>query len=127
MSRNTYTEEQRAQAIASLIAGNAPAYVAEETGIPEGTLKSWKAEAVGSRSAVPAQEKFHALTELIAGLLEQELISMQGMARQFLDEEWLRTQRADHLAILYGIMQDKAIRKIEAWSGVKAENTDTNV
>lgn len=123
--RNTYTEEQKAAVLASLIAGNTYAYVAEQYGIPEGTIKAWKAERDGSRSAVTNIERQAALTGLIAGVLEQELISLRSMAIQFQDEEWLRTQRADHLAILYGVMQDKAIRKIEAWADIEAKDTDT--
>lgn len=124
--RNTYTEEQKAAVLASLIAGNTYAYVAEQYGIPEGTIKAWKAERDGSRSAVVITEKQEALKSLMMGLLEQELITLQGIARQVMNRDWLEKQKASEVAILYGVIFDKAMRKIEAWSGGdNSEDTKT--
>mgnify|MGYP000873041024 FL=1 len=124
MTKTVYDDETKALAIYSLLTGNSYEYVSKEFDIPEGTLKSWKSEVLGSRSgaSIVASEKKHQIGDLLLGLLEQEIITLQAIARMAANEDWSSKQEANDLAMFYGVMQDKAVRKIEALSG--ARNTD---
>lgn len=115
MARTVYSDEKKAAVLAALLMGQSINHVAKEYKIPVGTVKNWKSrELKPATNAVVATEKKNALGELILGLLEEELISLQEMSRAFRDPEWLRKQNAADAAVLFGVMQDKAFRKIEA-------------
>lgn len=97
------------------MAGQSVNYVAKEYEIPVGTVKNWKSRELKPATKSPvATEKKAALGDLILGLLEEELIALQAMTRAFRNEEWLVKQNAADAAVLFGVMQDKAFRKIEA-------------
>lgn len=115
MAKKTYSEEKKAAVLAALLMGQSVSHVAKEYKIPVGTVKGWKSRQINGAesSPVPTQKKA-ALGELILGLLEEELIALQEMSRAFRDPEWLRKQTAADAAVLFGVMQDKAFRKIEA-------------
>ena len=115
MSKRTYTEETRAAVIAALLAGQSVSHVAKEYNMPAGTVKAWKSREINNQdtNSVATQKK-GALGDMILGLLEEELISLQAMSRAFRDADWLRKQNAADAAVLFGVMQDKAFRKIEA-------------
>lgn len=115
MAKKTYSEEKKAAVLAALLMGQSVGHVAKEYKVPVGTVKGWKSRQInGSESSpVPTQKKA-ALGDLILGLLEEELIALQAMSRAFRDPDWLRKQNAADAAVLFGVMQDKAFRKIEA-------------
>lgn len=115
MAKKTYSEETKAAVLAALLMGQSIHYVAKEYEIPVGTVKNWKSRELKPATNSPvATEKKTALGDLILGLLEEELIALQAMSRTFRDPDWLRRQNAADAAVLFGVMQDKAFRKIEA-------------
>ena len=66
-----YSDSVKAQALAALLAGQAPAYVAATFGIPIGTLKSWKSRQKNGESvAVVATEKRERIGVLLLEYLE---------------------------------------------------------
>lgn len=115
MSKTVYSDETKAAVIAALLTGQSVGHVAKEYKIPVGTIKGWKSRMINGAesSPVPTQKKA-ALGDMILGLLEEELISLQAMSRAFRDPVWLAEQNAADAAVLFGVMQDKAFRKIEA-------------
>jgi transposase-like protein len=115
MAKRKYTDETKAAVLAALLAGQSVSHVAKEYKMPVGTVKGWKSKELNAteNNAVITQKKA-ALGDLILGLLEEELISLQEMSRAFRDREWLAKQNAADAAVLFGVMQDKAFRKIEA-------------
>jgi hypothetical protein len=57
--------------------------------------------------------------ELLSGYLSQILRTLQLQADVVSDKEWLKKQPADALAILHGVLADKAIRLLEAAERIK--------
>lgn len=51
---------------------------------------------------------------LIGDLLKTILGTLQIQAEQFRDRAWLKTQPASELAVLFGVLADKAFRILEA-------------
>lgn len=124
MPRRTYSEEKKAAVLAALLTGQAVSKVAGDFGIPIGTVKGWKSKEIAGTEANPViTQKKAALGDMILGLLEQELITLQAIARHAQSKEWFDEQDAADMAVFYGVMHDKAGRKIDALTR-NAEFTD---
>lgn len=109
-----YSEQLKAQALALLMAGEAPARVAATLGIPIGTLKSWKSrQRNGEGVATVATEKRERIGELLLDYLEVTLETLKQQQLVFRDVDWLKKQSAAEVAVLHGVGVDKAIRLLE--------------
>src|SRR5690242_18716507 len=106
-----YSDEVKAQALAALLAGQAPALVAATYGIPVGTLKSWKSrQKNGDAVATVATEKRERIGALLLEYLETTLETLKAQQVVFRDVDWLKKQSAAEAATLHGVTVDKAIR-----------------
>lgn len=116
----THSAEVRAQAIAAMLAGEAPASVAERLGVPLGTVKSWRsrdAQALvnsGAAVATDATPKRDELGRLVSEYLRESLRALRAQSELFADAEWLKKQSAAELAILHGVLNDKVVRILSA-------------
>jgi transposase-like protein len=114
-----YSDETKAAVLTALLAGQAVSYVSKEYNVPVGTVKSWKHRNISEDQLQPvatsATQKKADLGQMVLGLLEEELITLQEMTRAVRDPAWIKSQDASEVAVLYGVMQDKAFRKIEAF------------
>lgn len=119
--RTKYSEEVKAAVMAALLGGQAMCEVAKAYSIPEGTLKAWGARArkpkrvreVAEVSAV-APEKRIVIGDLLIAYLRANLKTLDAQTVIFSDVEWLKKQSASELAVLHGVMTDKAVRLLEA-------------
>jgi transposase-like protein len=117
-----YDDHVKAQALAALLAGQAPAQVAATFGIPIGTLKSWKSRAAGGESvASVASEKRERIGALLLEYLEEGLTTLRVQAKVFRDETWLKEQSASEAAVLHGVLADKQFRLLEALADAPGE------
>lgn len=123
MAKRVYSDETKAAVLAALLAGQAVSYVAEQYSIPEGTVKGWKHREINSQSpsSVVTQKK-EEIGGLILALLRSELVTLDSMLASFTDQDWLRKQTASDVAVLFGVIQDKAFRKLEALSHAAPDN-----
>ena len=112
MTRKRYSEETKAAVMAALLAGQSVSQVAKEYGIPKGTVSGWgrKSQEVAS---VTTQKK-ERIGELLVSYLSTSLETLEAQARMFKNEDWLRKQNAADVAVLHGVVTDKAIRLLEA-------------
>lgn len=128
MAKTGYSDELKAAAMAALLTGQSVSSVAKEYKIPKGTVSSWKDKAheLANRGGVESdstQKKEIAIGELITIYLETNLDTLRKQAAFFSDERWLSRQSASELAVLHGVLADKAIRILEAAeAGQDAEN-----
>lgn len=109
--RRKYSDETKTAVMTALLAGQSVSSIAKEYKIPKGTVSYWKTNGIGTE--LPTQ-KSERIGSMIIDLLAQELDTLKTMAGKFSDEKWLDKQPASDLAVLYGVMQDKAFRKLEA-------------
>ncbi|MCK5128135.1 MAG: transposase [candidate division Zixibacteria bacterium] len=121
--RNSYSKETKAAVIASLLEGQSVSRVARDYNIPSGTVKSWKNRQEHSDnatvSAVATQKK--EISDLIIELLETHLRAAIDIACA-IDEDYIKKQSASEVAVLLGVINDKAFRMLEALG--RAENDD---
>lgn len=133
MANKVYPEEVKAQAMAALMTGQSVSSVAREYELPKGTVSRWKGEAFEvvdegnpeEGSAIMRTQNAHVENEDVGSLLltylRNNLRALTVQAEVFADPLWLRGQEASELAVLHGVMTDKAVRLLEAMSG--ASNT----
>lgn len=110
--RNEYDEVTKAAVMAALLTGQSINFVAREYKIPRGTVATWSRNL--QRDHTVSTEKRERLGELIIDNVEAELVTTIEMQDVFRDKEWLKKQSASELAVLYGVIKDKAIRVLEA-------------
>lgn len=99
--------------MAALLAGQSVSVVAEEYKIPVGTVKRWSAGAKEKLEPVRTQKK-ERISELIADNIEAALETTRAMLDVIKNPEWIKKQTASELGVLYGIIQDKTYRILEA-------------
>ena len=109
---NTYSDDTRAAVMAALLAGQSIGQVAREYNIPKGTVSYWKNnQGVGNN---PTQKK--EIGDLLLNYLHANLEALAAQAELFKTKEWLMKQNAADVAVLHGVMTDKAIRLMEAFN-----------
>lgn len=111
--RREYDEATKAAVMAALLTGQSVSVVASEYKIPLGTIKRWSAAAKEILEPVRSAKK-EKIGELVLDNLEASLLFTKSMANVLNDEKWLKKQRASEIAVLYGVVQDKSFRVLEA-------------
>ena len=118
--RQRYTPEQRAQVTAALLAGQAVNQVAKEYKMPKSTVSRWKTDALKGRFKKDGVN----VGDLLLDYLQENLHALRKQAALFGDHNWLRKQNAADIAVLHGIMTDKAIRLLEAYGRASEESDE---
>lgn len=114
--------ETKAAVLGALLAGQSVDEVAKEFKLPPGTVKRWKHESQNLERE-PGTRIRELLTTYLETTLETLTIHQEGVFR---DREWLATQNAADLAVLHGVVNDKAVRLLQALqSGQDDENGDS--
>ncbi len=111
--------ESRAAVLAAIISGSTLSEVARAMKLPEPTVRRWRDQAgIGPKAPPDRQwlgdEKKRDLGELVGEYLDDILISLRAQAIHTRDSEWLHQQNARDLAILHGVLSDKAVRLLGA-------------
>lgn len=123
--RREYDEVTKAAAMAALLTGQSVSSVAKEYQLPKGTVSGWRRQAGAMASGVAgvATQKMERIGELIIDNVEAEFETMIAMQDVFTNQKWLEKQSASELAVLYGVIKDKAIRVLEAIPDTSAADT----
>lgn len=122
-----YSDQIKAQALAALLAGQAPSEVARQYNIPVGTLKSWKSRQLNGESvATVATDVRERIGLLLLNYLEETLVTLTKQQMVFRNEEWLFKQSAAEVATLHGISVDKAVRLLEGLADADAPDTESD-
>jgi hypothetical protein len=117
-----HDETIRAEAMAALLAGQSISYVAKEYKLPRGTVSAWSRNL--PRNHTVSTEKRERIGQLIIDNVEAEFETMIAMQDVFTDKEWLKKQSASELAVLYGVIKDKAIRVLEALPDAETDSEE---
>ena len=102
-------DEVRAAAMAALLEGQSINSVAEEYSLPRGTVANWAGRVRQSPTG-----KNGRIGELLEAYLEASLETLRAQVVMFRNVEWLEKQDASSVAVLHGVVTDKAIRLLEA-------------
>ena len=111
----TYDPEVKAAALAALLAGQSVSHVAETYRIPRGTVADWSAKARGEVTKAAQGARTERLGDLILDNLEAMLKATRTIVESVSqDKDWLKQQSASEVAVLIGVISDKAFRILEA-------------
>lgn len=115
----THDRDTRAAVLAALLSGSTPDDIERAMKVPESTVRRWRDQA-GIGPAPPPErhtidtQKSADLGELVGDYLNDILVTLRAQAVHTRDPEWLVRQGAGELAILHGVLTDKAIRLLGA-------------
>lgn len=113
-----YSDETRAAVMAALLAGQRVSEVANEFEIPPSTVRSWRASLdAGAKEEVRqrfAAKKQMDLAELIGEYLVEILQTLTAQVRFARSTEYLERLPGSELAVLHGVLADKAFRILSA-------------
>jgi len=122
-----YDDQKRAAVLAALLEGQSVSQVARDYNVSRAAVINWRDKS-GIRPAPVTQEKQDEIGELVAGVLHANLHAVQVLAERIATEqEWFRKQPASDIAVLSGVLTDKAVRILEALESAGAEPTGAAV
>lgn len=98
--------------MAALLAGQSVSSIAKEWKLPKGTVSSWKRQAQRTVDE-PSTQKKDEIGDLLLDYLTASLRTLKAQVEVFADKEWLAKQPASELAVLHGVITDKAVRLLE--------------
>lgn len=101
----------RASVMAALLAGQSVSEIATEYHVPQQTVSNWK-QGLSQNTGYKKEQ----IGDLLIGYLVVNLDTLRKQAEFFSDLKWLEKQDASSVAVLHGVMTDKAIRLLEALS-----------
>lgn len=110
--------ETKAKACAMLLAGESVTTVCANLGVPERTVYDW-ANGLGGIDALRSGR----LDDLLYSCLSENLTTLAAQSRFARDEQWLKKQKANAVAILFGVISDKTIHILSAIERAKAIDT----
>jgi transposase-like protein len=110
----THSDETRAAVMAALLTGQGVSEIAAEYKLPESSVRNWKRQLSSEQLAEVSAKKGERLETLLFDYLTTVLSTLQKQAEIVGTEAYIRKQPADSLAVLHGVMADKAIRILEA-------------
>jgi transposase-like protein len=108
-----HSDETRAAVLAALLAGQSVHKVADQFQVGRATVQRWRDQAgLGVGRAEP--QKQAEIGELVLNHIRSALLALNAQAVLAADPAWLAAQPASELAVLYGVMADKAHRLLAA-------------
>ena len=116
MAKREYSPEVKAAVISSLLSGQSVSSVAKEYDIPKGTVSGWKTKETNGEGVAPSidEKKKVDIGDLLIDMLTENLKAAREIAVSVQDPEYLKKQDASDVAVLLGVINDKAFRMLEA-------------
>lgn len=108
-----HSDATKGAAMAALLAGQSVHKVAGEYHISRSTVIAWRKQAQVSSTPVQPQKETE-WGDLISDALKSYLVTVSVLARRSQDESWFSKQSAESIAVLIGVLTDKAVRILEA-------------
>src|SRR6185312_16091300 len=105
-----HSDETRGAVLAALLSGQSIHEIATAYHIDRKTIREW--EAASKRGTNPPQKR-QDVGGLVAAYLSTALTTLRAQATFFSNEDWLGKQSAAEVAVLHGVICDKAFRIIE--------------
>jgi transposase-like protein len=111
MRGKPHSAEVKAQVMAALMAGQGVSEVARAHDLPVKTVHEW---ASSPEFAKVRTQKGDRVQELTFGYLEAVLTTLTKQAEAVSEKTYIHKQPASEIAVLHGVMADKAFRLLSA-------------
>ena len=100
--------------MAALLAGQGVQEVATQYRLDASVVSRWKSALPGDQLQVVASKKGERIEVLLFDYLTETLTTLKEQAVLAREREYVTKQPAGELAVLHGVMADKAVRLLEA-------------
>src|SRR5215831_4402139 len=115
MRGRKHSEAVQAQVLAALLAGQGVNEVAQKYNLAKSTVSNIKNGLSSDDIERVRTQKTESLAALVESHLTESLKAATEIARKVrTDKQWFAKQSAQEVAILYGVLTDKAVRILEA-------------
>ena len=114
MRGKRHSEEVRAQVMASLLAGQGVKEVASQYNLDASVVSRWKSTIPEGQLQVVATKKGERIEQLLFEYLTETLVTLKEQSILARERDYVTKQPAGELAVLHGVMADKAVRLLEA-------------
>ena len=113
----------QAQVVAALLAGQGVTEVAKKYNLAKSTVSNIKNGLSSDDIEHVRTQKRESLAALVEAHLTESLKAATDIARKVrTDKQWFAKQSAQEVAILYGVLTDKAVRILEASEAASQDN-----
>lgn len=109
-----HNDETRAAAIAALLTGQGVCEVAKAYKLPQSVVSRLKAEIPQHKLDEVGLQKAHNFDVLLSDLAAANIRALTMIANTVSNEDYIRKQPADQIAVLAGVLTDKTVRLFEA-------------
>jgi transposase-like protein len=106
-----HSDDIKAACMAALLAGQGVDAVSKMFKIPQQTVSDWKKACQSGKYGI----KKRAISEIVLGLLEENLETLRTQVVAFRNEKWLADQSASEVAVLHGVIADKTFRILDSF------------
>lgn len=100
--------------MAALLAGQGVMEVASQYSLDASVVSRWKSALPSEQLQVLASKKGERIEQLLFEYLTETLVTLKEQATIAREREYVTKQPAGELAVLHGVMADKAVRLLEA-------------
>ena len=114
VTRKHHSKQLIAEIKANLILGGSISEVSQYFNIPESTVRNYFRQLTPDEIAKLNAKKESQIGSLMTEYLQETLKSLVDLASQVRNPEYIHCQKAQDIAILFGVMSDKAFKLIEA-------------
>lgn len=114
MRGKRHSDEVRAQVMAALLAGQGVQEVATQYEIDKSVVSRWRAALPSEQLQLVASKKGERIEALLFDYLTETLTTLKEQAVIARERDYITKQPAGELAVLHGVMADKAVRLLEA-------------
>lgn len=115
MAKQPYPPEVRAAALAGLATGESISSVSRRLGVSRAAIIRWRDTTDMPTATIVQQQKKAELGEQLFGYLQESITTLEFLVKFTRNEAWLRRQSAGDVAVLYGVLTDKAVRILGAF------------
>src|ERR1043165_4338797 len=110
MRGRKHSDEVRAQVMASLLAGQGVTEVASQYNLDASVVSRWKSAIPSDQLQVVATKKGERIDHLLFEYLTETLVTLKEQTILARERDYVTKQPAGELAVLHGVMADKAVR-----------------
>ena len=117
-----HSEETKAAVMAALLTGQGVTEVATAYKLDPSVVSRWKGQLRPDQLQEVATKKGEQIEGLLFGYIEANLVALRAQANVAADESYLKRFPPQQLAVLHGVMADKAVRLLEALTGAPSSD-----
>lgn len=112
--RKHHSDAKRAAIIAALLTGQGVSQIADDLKVNHSTVSNYKRQLTPEQINELNQKRAGRLDDLLWSHLESNFAAMRAITKHVQSEKYIQRQDPSDLAVLFGVIDDKSIRILDA-------------